>query len=114
MYVKIQRATVAHGETSLCTTCRHSTIIRGRSLEEEIVECRASMMRSLRIPFKVTSCSTYDDARLPSYADLVQSAWILQPHSRRRPAGFIHARDLKGEELAAVLAECGGLEGLDD
>lgn len=106
MHLRIHGGTVTHGETSLCGTCRHSTIIRGRALDEEIVQCRAIMMRSTRVPFKVTSCSSYDDSRLPSYADLVQSAWILQPHSKRRAAGFVHARDLKAEELADVLAGC--------
>ena len=83
-------------------------IIRGRSLEEEIVQCSASVMRSLTVPFKVTSCSSYNDSRLPSYADLVRQAWILEPHSKRRPAGFIHARELKDDELTAVVAECYG------
>jgi hypothetical protein len=64
-------------------------------------------MRSLRIPFKVTACTTYDDSRLPSYTDLVQSAWILQPHSKRRPAGFVHARELNPDELQAVVFELG-------
>ena len=109
MHLKIYGGTVSHGDASLCNTCRHSTIIRGRSLEEEIVECRATMMQTLRIPFKVTSCSTYDDSRLPSYSEMVQTAWILQPHSRRRPAGFIRARELKPEELAAVLCEMDGI-----
>ncbi len=107
MHLKVYDGTVTHGDSSLCNTCRHSTIIRGRSLEEEIVECRASVMRSLRIPFKVTSCTTYDDSRLPSYTDLVQSAWILQPHSKRRPAGFVHARELNPDELQAVVFELG-------
>jgi hypothetical protein len=111
MHLKVYGGTVTHGDSSLCNTCRHSTIIRGRSLEEKIVECRASMMRSLRIPFKVTSCTTYDDSRLPSYTDLLQSAWILQPRSRRRPAGFIHARELNSAELQAVMSE---LEGDDE
>ena len=108
MELKVYGGTVSHGGSSLCNTCRHSTIIRGRSLEEEIVECHASVMRSLRIPFKVTSCTTYDDSRLPSYTDLVQSAWILRPHSRRRPAGFVHARELNPAELQAVMLEVEG------
>jgi hypothetical protein len=104
MKAKIHGGTVAHGDSSLCNTCTHSTIIRGRTLDEEIVECHASVMHGRTIPFKVTSCSSYTDARLPSYTDLVQMAWILTPHSKRRPAGFVRSADLKPEELADVLA----------
>ena len=108
MYLKVHGGTVEHSDPSLCITCRHSSIIRGRTLDEEVVQCSASVMRSFVVPFKVTSCSSYSDARLPSYADLVRQAWILEPHSRRRPAGFIHARELKADELSAVVAECYG------
>jgi hypothetical protein len=101
--MKIHGGTVAHGDSSLCATCCHSTIIRGRSIDEEIVECHASIMHGRTIPFRVTSCSAYADRRLPSYADMVQTAWILTPHSKRRPAGFVRSADLKPDELAEVM-----------
>lgn len=96
---------MAHGDSSLCNTCTHSTIIRGRTLDEEIVECHASIMHGRQIPFKVTTCSSYTDSRLPAYEDLVRSAWILTPHSKRRPAGFVRSADLNGEELARIMME---------
>ena len=110
MKTKVHGGTVAHGSGSLCNTCSHSTIIRGRTLDEEIVECHASVMRARDIPFKVTSCSSYSDSRLPSYSDLVHMAWILTPHSRRRPAGFVRSSDLKPDELAQVLVPPDGDE----
>lgn len=64
-------------------------------------------MRGRTIPFKVSSCTAYTDARLPSYAELVHSAWILTPRSKRRAAGFVRSGDLKPEELADVLTERG-------
>ena len=67
MKTKVHGGTTVHGESSLCATCHYSTIIRGRTLDEEIVECNVSMMRGRLIPFKVTSCSAYGDARRPSY-----------------------------------------------
>jgi hypothetical protein len=105
MHTKVHGGTVTHTNSSLCTTCTHSTIIRGRTLDEEIIECHASVMHGRTIPFKVTSCSAYTDSRLPSYADMVRTAWILTPHSRRRPAGFVRSLDLKPEELAEIMME---------
>ena len=105
MKTKVHGGTPAEGGSSLCATCHFSTIIRGRSLDEEIVECNVSMMRGRLIPFKVTSCSAYSDARMPSYSEMVRTAWILTPHSKRRPAGFIRAADLDAQELREMLIE---------
>jgi hypothetical protein len=33
----------------------------------------------------------------------MQEAWILQPGSKKRKAGFIRASDLREEELASVM-----------
>jgi hypothetical protein len=38
MQIKVRGGTVASGEPSLCATCRYATVIKGRSLGEEIVE----------------------------------------------------------------------------
>ncbi|HEX6975297.1 MAG TPA: hypothetical protein VF147_12920 [Vicinamibacterales bacterium] len=105
MKTKVYGGTVTHEGSSLCETCSNSTIIRGRTLDEEIVECHASVMHGRRIPFKVTACSSYSDARLPSYADMVRTAWILTPHSKRRPAGFIRGADLKPDEFADIVMD---------
>ena len=109
MITKVQGGTTIHGNSSLCATCHYSTIIRGQTLDEEIVECNvSSMMSGRRIPFKVTSCTAYSDARQPSYAEMVRTAWILTPHSKRRPAGFIRSTDLDAKELREVLMAAGG------
>jgi hypothetical protein len=105
MRVKIHNGTVSHGESSLCATCRLSTIIRGRTLDEEIVHCHAAPARGMRVTFKVTSCTSYCDARLPSYAQMMEEAWILQPGSKRKPAGFVRASDLPDEDLANIMVE---------
>ena len=94
MRLKIRGGTVPHGEASLCVTCRHATIVKGRSLREEIVQCdRLSSGHDL-IPFPVTSCSGCSDRRLPSIRDMEDIAWILRTDPTRR-IGFIQARDLK-------------------
>jgi hypothetical protein len=99
MLIKVYGGTRLQEAENLCDTCRHSSIVRGRTLEEEIVFCRAMLMQTVRITFKVTSCSDYEDSREPPYCELVEKAWILTPGSRRRPAGFVRASDLRPEEL---------------
>jgi hypothetical protein len=105
MHLKVQNGTAANSETNLCATCRLSTIVRGRSLDEEIVQCHARAMRTMRVTFKVTFCSAYSDARQPTYMQMLEDAWILQPGSKKRPAGFIRGADLKQEELSAIMVD---------
>jgi hypothetical protein len=107
MRVRVHNGTVSHGESNLCTTCRHSTIIRGRTLDEEIVQCQAVTIRATAITFKVTSCSAYSDERLPTYMQMLENAWILQPGSKKRPAGFIRGSDLRDEEMRGVMTDLG-------
>jgi hypothetical protein len=108
MHIKIRNGTVQNDGSSLCETCSHSTIVRGRTLDEEMVHCDALVTRLVRVTFKVTSCSDYQDSRLPSYAQLMEQAWILQPGSKRRAAGFIRAADLKEEEFINVIGDIRG------
>jgi hypothetical protein len=105
MHLKVQNGTVSNSESSLCSTCRLSTIVRGRTLAEEIVQCHALSMRATRVTFKVTYCSSYSDARRPSYLQMVENAWILQPGSKKRPAGFIRGADLRQEELSDIMVD---------
>jgi hypothetical protein len=87
MRLKIRGGTVQHGEASLCVTCRHATIVKGRSFREEIVQCdRLSSGHDL-IPFPVTSCSGYSDRRLPSIRDMEDIAWILRTILRGSGSG---------------------------
>lgn len=104
MLIKVYGGTRVQENESLCTTCRHSRIVRGHALDEEVVFCDAMTMRPVRITFMVSSCSDYDDDRLPSYYQLLEQAWILRPASCRRPAGFVRASEL-GEEVIQKFAE---------
>jgi len=105
MRIKIYGGTAPSSETSLCESCRASRIVRGRTLDEEIVFCDAMAMSPVRIAFKVTDCSSYDDQRLPTYAQLAHQAWILAPATRRRPAGFVRAADLPAVERYKFLRQ---------
>lgn len=99
MHIKVENGTPPGGDSNLCVTCRCSTIVRGRTLDEEIVLCSALGLRGVQITFKVTFCSDYSDKRSPSYMEMMQDAWILQPGSKRRPAGFVRGSELQDEEL---------------
>jgi hypothetical protein len=105
MRIKVHDGTPRHDETTLCATCRHSRITRGRTLDEELVFCHAADIGTTQITFKVMSCSAYSSQAEPTYFELMQQAWILQPGSRRRPSGFVRASDLRDEELARYLSE---------
>jgi hypothetical protein len=105
MHIKIYNGTVSGAEKTLCNTCRHATITRGQKLDEELVQCHAGSARSILITFKVTSCSSFNDVRQPSYMEMLEDAWILQPASRKKPAGFIRATDLRDQELRAIITE---------
>jgi hypothetical protein len=106
MLIKVYSGTVSHSGRSLCETCRNATITRGQRLEDEIVRCEAQpMSHPVLIRFKVTECTAYIDTRLPTYAQLLEQAWILRPTSGRRPAGFVRSSDLRDDELGELMAE---------
>ena len=100
MLIKVYGGTRSEPAASLCESCRFSRIIRGRSLEEEIVICEAGAVDSMRIAFKVTSCTNYLDARLPTMGELFEKAWVLKPATRRRAAGFVRGSELREREAA--------------
>ena len=102
---KIYGGTAVNGERSLCATCRFATIVKGRSLDEEVVHCQSITTNGMRVPFKVTSCTSHSDIDQPTYMQLLEDAWILKPASRRKPAGFVRHSDLKAEEMRAIMVE---------
>ena len=104
MHIKVHDGTPICSQSSLCSTCRCATIIRGRSLDEELVFCSALGLHGMQITFKVTFCSDYADKRSPSYMEMLQDAWILQPGSRKRPAGFVRSSELQEEELFNLMS----------
>jgi len=104
MKIKVRGGAMSHDDT-LCTTCTRSTITRGRRLDQAIVHCHLSGLGPREIPFPVVSCSAYADARLPSLMELMENAWVLRKGSKKRPAGFIHGKDLRAEEMAQLMAD---------
>jgi hypothetical protein len=111
MRVKIYDGDGRDNDHHLCHTCRHSRIVRGRRIDEEIVFCDASHLRTAQITFEVTTCTDYCDKRLPTYVEMMEQAWILKPGTRRRAAGFVRASELEDEEgrqdAVRTLTDCG-------
>ena len=99
MLVKVYGGTREQGSENLCESCRCSRIVRGRRYDEEIVFCDAMAMQPVRIAFKVMTCSDYNDAREPTYLELLDKAWVLTPGSRRRAAGFVKGSELREREM---------------
>ena len=94
MRFKIRGGTADHGEPSLCATCRFATIIKGRRLRDEIVECSRLSDHS-RITFPVAFCTGYSDRRQASLREMEETAWVLRSDPRRNQVGFVPARKLK-------------------
>ncbi len=98
MRIKIRGGTVRHDATSLCTSCRHATLVKGSSLRDEIIECGLLSSGNSLITFPVTSCSGYSDLRLPSLREMEDIAWVLRTDPKRKEIGFVQARKLKPKD----------------
>jgi len=98
MQIKVRGGTVASGEPPLCATCRYATVIKRRSLREEIVECSQLADGHGRITFPVTHCTKYLHRNHPSLYEMVSIAWVLRTDASRRHIGFVRSRDLEPGE----------------
>jgi len=96
--IKILGGTVKHGDTSLCLTCRHATVVIGTRLREEVVDCAMLAQGRSRISFAVTSCSSYSNKTLPSLREMEEIAWVLKTDPQRKSIGFVQSRQLKPHE----------------
>src|SRR5262245_28306920 len=105
MRIKVYGGTRSQSGRSLCETCRHSTITRGRRLEEEIIRCEAQSDGTLVVTFVVAECSAYLDATLPNYSELFEKAWILRPRDGKRAAGFVRSSDLSMKERYELMRD---------
>jgi hypothetical protein len=105
MLRKIYGGTARSDQKSLCSNCRFATIVRGQTLDEEVVHCQSVTTRGMRVTFKVTSCTSHSDMDQPTYMQLLDDAWILKPASKKRPAGFVKHSELKADEIEVIMKE---------
>lgn len=88
--IKIRQGTPTHTATSLCESCRRAIVVRGRTLDEEIIQCGAlSGPFADRIVFRVTSCNRYDDRSRPSLNSMTAIAWELRTDTEAKQIGFM-------------------------
>lgn len=102
MRLKIHGGTARDDEPSLCLSCRHATIIRGKKLNDEIVDCGLLYHDQSRINFPVTFCSGYSDRRQPTLRHMEEIAWVLRTDRKKKPIGFVPARDLRPTERRVI------------
>ena len=105
MLRKIYGGTARSDQKSLCSNCRFATIVRGQTMDEEVVHCQSVTTRGMQVTFKVTSCTSHSDMAQPTYMQLLEDAWILKPASKKRPAGFVKNSELKAEEMEVLMKE---------
>ncbi len=98
MRLRIEGGTARLDEPSLCVSCRHALIARGRSLRDEIVECGRLSEPHNRIRFDVTSCSGYVNRCHDTLSGMESVAWILRSDPKRNAVGFVRAAQLKPHE----------------
>ena len=105
MLMKIHGGSTRNDLKSLCSNCRFATIVRGQTLDQEVVHCQSVTTRGMRVTFKVTACTSHSDLNQPTYMQLLEDAWILKPASKKRPAGFVKHSELKAEEMEVIMKE---------
>ena len=94
MPFKIHGGTANHSNSTLCSSCRHATIVKGRALRDEIIEC-SCLDDDTRITFAVTSCTQYSDRSRPSLYDMEDLAWILRTDKKTKTIGFVRPSELR-------------------
>ena len=94
MRLKIQGGTADNSQPTLCLTCRFATIVKGRSMNDEIIEC-SRLSDHGRITFTVTSCSAYTDRRRAALHEMEEIAWILRSDPKKNSVGFVKASELR-------------------
>jgi hypothetical protein len=99
--IKVREGTADHGQRSLCETCRWSTVIRGRRLDEEIIEC-SQLSDHRRVPFAVATCSDFVERVQPGLKEMQEIAWILRTDPHRKQMGFVRSSRLPDEERYAL------------
>jgi hypothetical protein len=103
--IKIKGGT-PEGVQSLCVTCRWAHIVKGFSASQETIRCRWLADNPL-VPFPVSRCSSYDDARLPCKRDMEKIAWILLTKKAGRSIGFVTAKQfhaIEGDDAEIIPA----------
>ena len=85
--IKVQDGTVRSDTKTLCLSCIHGHVIRGRNNEQKIVCGR--MMENGLLNFPVVECNMYQDKSKPSLHDMEDIAWMLVTKKSSHAIGFV-------------------------
>ena len=85
-YLKIHQGTGRLTGESLCNSCSHAMIVT--DARGQTVRCIRNSFLSFSPRGKVTDCTTYYNANLPSLAALGEIAWELKTEGSGSKMGF--------------------------
>ena len=95
MHLKVQGGTTRGDQSSLCLSCKKSTVIKGQSMKYTRIHCNAV---EKVISFDVVECSAHVNRNHPSLGDMYEDAWVLRTDSKTRKIGFVRNKDLDSKE----------------
>lgn len=100
--VKIRGGTQQGGAKNPCYGCKRATIIRGESLDQEVIDCSYVSTEILRISFKVTECNRFISNNHPSIREMEEIAMVLVTDTKKNQIGFVRHKELsKGDQWVA-------------
>lgn len=102
MRIKIRGGTSQGDSPSLCLSCKRGKVIRGETLDEEIIECDSLASQRARIKFKVTSCSEYLNSTHPTIREMESIAWVVRTDKKKGAIGFVPLEKLTRAERTAL------------
>jgi hypothetical protein len=79
----------------LCRTCSHAQYVQGESLVNLELICHFSDWGQKVMHFEATTCTKYDDKRIPSRYDLEKIAWQINSDAKAGKIGFVNPREWK-------------------
>lgn len=83
----------------LCVTCKHAQITRGVRQDQVKIFCNEVYFPVNQVPWPITECTSYLDARQPSLEEMEAAAWILRSDApTKRIVGFVSPDKRKEEE----------------
>ena len=88
--IKVFHGTRSVDAPRLCDSCENGLITRGAADSEERVFC---LRMKQRLTMRVTECNQFEDRGQPQLWALKEIAWILHVDSKRKPIGFLPARE---------------------
>ncbi len=76
----------------ICRSCRNSNVVSGAN-NQLYVTCSEVSFSDMHgrdaVPFRVETCSRYDDKSTTSLGDMRRTAWIMESDETRKEIGFV-------------------------